>query len=83
MVRWDSPLFTILWTDEQIPGQEIWEAVTTGSIKPPNSGTQAVRYPISAPAFSPLPFNFPDVNVSGISVRLPRLRQMPYLRWKR
>ncbi|KAL0068714.1 kti12, chromatin associated [Marasmius tenuissimus] len=42
MVRWDSPLFTILWTDEQIPGQQIWEAITSGNIKPPNSGTQAV-----------------------------------------
>uniref|UniRef100_A0A0W0FN20 Protein kti12 n=1 Tax=Moniliophthora roreri TaxID=221103 RepID=A0A0W0FN20_MONRR len=42
MVRWDSPLFTILWNEPDIPGVQIWEAVTSGNIKPPNSGTQAV-----------------------------------------
>ncbi|KAL0575598.1 kti12, chromatin associated [Marasmius crinis-equi] len=42
MVRWDSPLFTILWSDEAVPGEQIWEAITSGNIKPPNSGTQAV-----------------------------------------
>lgn len=42
MVRWDSPLFTIPWTDAAIPADEIWKAVTAGNVKPPNAGTQAV-----------------------------------------
>jgi protein KTI12 len=42
MVRWDTPLFTIMWNDEDIPGIGIWEAITQGSLKPPNSGTLAV-----------------------------------------
>lgn len=44
MVRWDSPLFTVLWTEEDIPGEQIWAAVTSGNIKPPNSGTLSVRF---------------------------------------
>jgi protein KTI12 len=43
MVRWDSPLFTVLWTEEYPPVNQIWEAVTKGIVKPPNSGTLAVR----------------------------------------
>ncbi|KXN90648.1 Protein kti12 [Leucoagaricus sp. SymC.cos] len=39
MVRWDAPLFTVLWTDEGPPNDSIWEAITKGNIKPPNSGT--------------------------------------------
>ena len=42
MVRWDSPLFTITWTDEKLPMDRIWDAVTHGNVKPPNAGTQAV-----------------------------------------
>ncbi|KAK0211263.1 chromatin associated protein KTI12 [Desarmillaria ectypa] len=42
MVRWDSPLFTILWTDEDIPSHDIWKAITDGAVKPPNSGTLSV-----------------------------------------
>lgn len=42
MVRWDAPLFTVLWNDEEVPGIQIWEAITQGSLKPPNSGTLAV-----------------------------------------
>ena len=42
MVRWDSPLFTVTWTDD-LPAEEIWKAVTEGNVKPPNAGTQAVR----------------------------------------
>ncbi|KAI0786712.1 chromatin associated protein KTI12 [Abortiporus biennis] len=42
MVRWDSPLFTVPWIDEDIPGEDIWKAITEGVIKPPNAGTQAV-----------------------------------------
>lgn len=43
MVRWDTPLFTVMWNDEEVPGIQIWEAITQGSLKPPNSGTLAVR----------------------------------------
>ena len=42
MVRWDSPLFTVLWTDECPPNEDIWKAVTEGLVKPPNVGTQSV-----------------------------------------
>ncbi|KAG7448330.1 chromatin associated protein KTI12 [Guyanagaster necrorhizus] len=42
MVRWDSPLFTILWTDEDIPSVDIWKAITDGVVKPPNSGTLSI-----------------------------------------
>ncbi|KAG8214859.1 chromatin associated protein KTI12 [Butyriboletus roseoflavus] len=42
MVRWDSPLFTVPWTDPDVPGDDIWRAVTQGLVKPPNTGTQAV-----------------------------------------
>ncbi|THH08302.1 hypothetical protein EW145_g2796 [Phellinidium pouzarii] len=41
MVRWDSPLFTVTWEDE-IPGDEVWKAITEGLVKPPNAGTSAV-----------------------------------------
>ena len=42
MVRWDSPLFTVPWTDDDVPGAQIWDAVTKGGVKAPNVGTQAV-----------------------------------------
>ncbi|KAI0645570.1 chromatin associated protein KTI12 [Trametes meyenii] len=42
MVRWDSPLFTVPWTDTDVPIEDIWRAVTEGNVKPPNAGTQAV-----------------------------------------
>jgi len=42
MVRWDSPLFTILWTETDIPGPEIFDAITSGIVKPPNVGTSTV-----------------------------------------
>lgn len=42
MVRWDSPLFTVPWADEDVPGEEIWLAITEGVVKPPNAGTSAV-----------------------------------------
>lgn len=41
MVRWDSPLITVLWEDE-VPTDQIWKAVIEGNVKPPNAGTQAV-----------------------------------------
>jgi hypothetical protein len=43
MVRWDSPLFSVPWTDKDIPGEDIWQAVTGGILKPPNAGTQSVK----------------------------------------
>jgi tRNA uridine 5-carbamoylmethylation protein Kti12 len=43
MVRWDSPLFTILWTEVDIPSEDIWRVVTSGDVKSPNAGTAAVR----------------------------------------
>jgi len=42
MVRWDSPLFTVLWDEDAPPMPQIWDAITKGSIKPPNSGTLSV-----------------------------------------
>ncbi|KAF9234702.1 chromatin associated protein KTI12, partial [Melanogaster broomeanus] len=42
MVRWDSPLFTVSWTDADVPADDIWRAATAGMVKPPNTGTQAV-----------------------------------------
>lgn len=43
MVRWDSPLFTVPWTDREMALDDIWKAITAGIVKPPNAGTQAVR----------------------------------------
>ncbi|KAI5991314.1 chromatin associated protein KTI12 [Pisolithus orientalis] len=42
MVRWDSSLSTVSWTDEDVPADDIWRAITEGIMKPPNTGTQAV-----------------------------------------
>ncbi|KAH9961278.1 chromatin associated protein KTI12 [Russula dissimulans] len=42
MVRWDSPLFTVSWSESDVPIELIWKAITEGNVKPPNSGTQAV-----------------------------------------
>lgn len=42
MVRWDSPLFTILWEDEGIPGDGIWEAISKGAVKPAHGSVQMV-----------------------------------------
>lgn len=42
MVRWDSPLVTLLWTEDDVSGDQIWDAVMKGNVKPPNSGTLAV-----------------------------------------
>jgi len=39
MVRWDAPLFIALWTDKSLANDAIWEAITKGNIKLPNSGT--------------------------------------------
>ncbi|KAF8906586.1 chromatin associated protein KTI12 [Gymnopilus junonius] len=49
MVRWDAPLFTIVWDDPDIPGSQIWEAATKGNLKPPNSGTLSpAKAPVDA-----------------------------------
>ncbi|KAJ7132835.1 chromatin associated protein KTI12 [Mycena crocata] len=49
MVRWDSPLFTVLWTEEDVPAAQIAHAITTGNVKPPNSGTlSAAKAPSDA-----------------------------------
>lgn len=44
MVRWDSPLFTVPWSESDILIIElIWKAITEGNVKPPNAGTQAAQ----------------------------------------
>ncbi|KAF8514169.1 chromatin associated protein KTI12 [Gautieria morchelliformis] len=49
MVRWDSPLLTVPWDEEGIPSEEIWQAVTTGDLKPANAGTRAASHvPVDA-----------------------------------
>lgn len=49
MVRWDSPLFTVLWTEGGVPGDQIWDAITEGNVKPPNASTlQSVKAPSDA-----------------------------------
>ncbi|KAF7970384.1 hypothetical protein HWV62_24245 [Athelia sp. TMB] len=49
MVRWDSPLFSVLWEEEDIPIDDIWKAITEGNVKAPNSGTQVVaKAPVDA-----------------------------------
>ena len=45
MVRWDSPLFTVPWSESDVPIESIWKAITEGNVKPPNVGTQAVGDP--------------------------------------
>jgi protein KTI12 len=42
MVRWDSPLFTVLWEDEDIPRDGIWEAISKGAVKPAHGSVQMV-----------------------------------------
>jgi protein KTI12 len=42
MVRWDSPLFTVLWEEDDAPVDDIWKAVTAGNVKAPHAGTQVV-----------------------------------------
>ncbi|KAJ7594829.1 chromatin associated protein KTI12 [Mycena floridula] len=49
MVRWDSPLFTVTWADATIPSDDIFAAITSGNVKPPNSGTlNAAKAPTDA-----------------------------------
>ena len=60
MVRWDSPLFTVAWTDEDVPIDDIWKAVTEGNVKPPNAGTQAVRLPSTRLRTPSFPYTYLD-----------------------
>jgi protein KTI12 len=52
MVRWDSPLFTVAWDDDDAAVErtvtDIWNAVTTGVIKKANPSVVPVR-----PKFTP------------------------------
>ncbi|KAH9942441.1 chromatin associated protein KTI12 [Epithele typhae] len=51
MARWDSPLFTVPWTDDDVPADDIWKAVTAGTVNPqtllprqvPKAPTDALR----------------------------------------
>jgi protein KTI12 len=43
MARWDSPLYTVPWSDESAPAQEIWETVTAGAKAPSNVAVLLVR----------------------------------------
>ena len=52
MVQWDSPLFTVPW-DEDIPAEDIWQAITKGDLKPANAGTRAVSLHIPTLHLSP------------------------------
>jgi protein KTI12 len=54
MVRWDSPLFTVPWSESDVPIELIWKAITEGNVKPPNAGTQAVGDPSHIFLFSNL-----------------------------
>lgn len=45
MNRWDAPLFTVLYDDEEPPSENIYEALTNRKAKPPNMST--VSKPIS------------------------------------
>ncbi|KAK9768426.1 kti12, chromatin associated [Basidiobolus ranarum] len=37
--KWDSPLFMVLWSDETIPTEEIWNALVLKKAPPPNLST--------------------------------------------
>ncbi|KAF7725452.1 kti12, chromatin associated [Apophysomyces ossiformis] len=43
--RWDSPLFTVIYDDETIPGDNLWDAVMLRKPPPPNLST--VSKPVS------------------------------------
>nr|ASF90229.1 hypothetical protein SPAR01690 [Bartheletia paradoxa] len=44
MTRWDSPLFTLSCDEADGQFAAIWDAVTSGRIKPPNGGTTIVQH---------------------------------------
>ncbi|EWC46602.1 hypothetical protein DRE_04089 [Drechslerella stenobrocha 248] len=39
MSRWDSPLFTVPWMDEDIPGEEMWNAMVNNEAVKPHQAT--------------------------------------------
>ncbi|KAK6332505.1 hypothetical protein TWF730_004170 [Orbilia blumenaviensis] len=39
MTRWDSPLFIVPWMDEDIPGEEIWNAMVNNEAVKPHLAT--------------------------------------------
>jgi len=45
MVRWDSPLFTVPWDDEDLPGNAIWDAIIGGIQRPPTRATVTAAKP--------------------------------------
>jgi protein KTI12 len=44
--RWDSPLFTIIYDDKEIPAEKLWDAVILKKPPPPNKST--VSKPVSS-----------------------------------
>ncbi|KAG9122992.1 hypothetical protein FRC07_000388 [Ceratobasidium sp. 392] len=47
MVRWDAPLFTVPWSDDSAPGEDIWKAITSGDVRPANQAVAAIAKPPS------------------------------------
>ncbi|CCO31357.1 Protein kti12 [Rhizoctonia solani AG-1 IB] len=45
MVRWDAPLFTVPWSDETVPGEDVWRAITLGDKRPANQAVASVCFP--------------------------------------
>lgn len=71
MVRWDSPLFTVPWSESDILIIELlWRAITEGNVKPPNAGTQAV-----GDLFATI------IRATHILHRHKKRRLMPYILW--
>jgi Chromatin associated protein KTI12 len=75
MVRWDSPLFTIPWSESDMPMDSIWKAVTEGNVKPPNFGTQAV-------GDLPCPLEFSDLLTFYVLPRCQRRLLMRSTPWR-
>jgi hypothetical protein len=71
MARWDSPLFTIPWSESDLPMESIWKAITEGIVKPPNFGTQAV-------SDLARPLEFPDLLTFYVLPRYQRRLLMRY-----
>lgn len=40
--RWDSPLFTVIYDDADVPGDKMWDAVILRKPPPPNQSTISV-----------------------------------------
>ncbi|KAG8734309.1 hypothetical protein FRC10_011768 [Ceratobasidium sp. 414] len=47
MVRWDAPLFTVPWSDDAVPGEDIWKAIMSGDVRPANQAVAAISKPPS------------------------------------